>query len=113
MGRPRAPRRLVRASLAMLAVLAGAAAVLSAGGSDERRAGLRTPVASSQTRTPPRQSSPAPSTPPSLAIASPRPAAARARQFLTGYLALLHGRGALPALRHVAARRLLREMRRN
>ena len=110
----RAPRRLVRASLALVAVSASAAAVLSADDSAERRADPRTHVASPQTRTPPRQSSPVPPTPPSSATASPGSAVRpRARQFLIGYLALLHGRGSVPALRHVAAGELLRELRRN
>jgi hypothetical protein len=115
MRRSRSRRRVVRTSLALLAVSAGAAAVLSADGSDEQRAHPRTPLASPHIPAPQRQSSPVASTPPSSAIASPGPAIApaRARQFLTGYLALLHGRGSITALRHVAAGELLRELRRN
>jgi hypothetical protein len=38
---------------------------------------------------------------------------ARARAFLTRYLALQHGRRSMAALRHVAAQDMLRELRRS
>ena len=65
-------------------------------------------------RGPTHQRSPTPSTP-LPATGSPPPAAikTRAQEFLTGYLALLHGRGSVRALHHVAARGLLRELQRN
>jgi hypothetical protein len=37
----------------------------------------------------------------------------RACELLSGHLALLHGRGSIRPLRHVATRGLLRELRRN
>jgi len=100
--------------VALLAVSAGAATVLSAAGSVEQRSKARAPVASPQTTTPPQQRSPAPSTP-LTPTASPVPAAVRARtrEFLIGYLAQLHGRASVAALRHLAARGLARELRRN
>lgn len=115
MGRARARRRLVRASLALLVFPAGAAALSSVDGTDEQRAHPRTPVASPLTRTRPRQPSPVRSTPPGAATVLPEPpvARARAREFVTRYLAVLHGRGSLSALRPVAARPLLRELRRS
>jgi hypothetical protein len=112
MRRVRQRPRLAAATVALFAVSAGAATVLSADGSDERSK-ARMPVASLQTRTPPH---PAPTAfTPLPATASPQPVAiqTRAREFWTGYLALLHGRGSIRALRHVAARGLLRELRRN
>jgi hypothetical protein len=114
MRRLRARRRLVCATVALLAVSAGAATVLSPDGSDEQRSKARAPVASPQTPTPPHQRSPAPSRP-LPATASPVPAAVRARahELLIGYLAQLHGRGSVAALRHLAAGGLARELRRN
>jgi hypothetical protein len=113
MRRLRGRRRLVCATAALLAVSAGAATVLSPDGADEQRSRARARVASPQT-TQPHQLSPAPSRP-LPATASPAPAAvrARAREFLIGYLAQLHGRGSAAALRHLAARGLARELRRN
>jgi hypothetical protein len=112
MRRSRERPRLVAATVALVAVAAGAATVLSADGSDNRRSETRTAAASPQTRTPPHPRSPIPST---LATASPQPTAVqtRAHEFFAGYLALLHGRGSIRALRRVAARGLLRELRRN
>jgi hypothetical protein len=113
MRRFRARRRVAAATVALLAVAAGAATVLSVEGSDRQRSGARTLAPSPRTRTPSHRRSPTPSTP-LLGTASPQRAAiqTRARHFLNGYLALLHGRGSIRALRHVAARGLLRELRR-
>lgn len=109
MRRPRTRQRRLLASLVLLAGSAATALALSSSdGSDEQRTRAQTPLASTETRTRARQ-------PPASAVVSPEPAAARARarEFLTGYLALLHGRGSMPALRQLAASRLLRELRRN
>jgi hypothetical protein len=115
MRRSRARRRLVSASLVLLVVSAGSAAILSGEGSDEQRTRPRMPPASPRTRARPRQPSPVRSSLPRTPAAPPGPTAARARarKFLTGYLALLHGRGSIQALRLIAARELLRDLRRN
>jgi hypothetical protein len=112
MRRSRSRRRLVAATVALLAVATGAATGLPADGSDNQRSMTRTAAAPPRARTPPHPRSPTPATP---ATASPQPAAVqtRAHRFLTGYLALPHGRGSIRALRHVAVRGLLRELRRN
>ena len=93
--------------LASLVLLAGSAAsaiaLSSSDGSEQQRTRAQTPLASTETRTRARQ-------PPAPAVVSPEPVA---REFLTGYLALLHGRGSIPALRQLAARGLLRELGRN
>jgi hypothetical protein len=101
------------ATVALLAVSTGAATLVSTDGSDKPRSKPRT-VAAPETRTPTDPRSPTPSTP-LPATGSPQAAAirGRAQKFLTGYLALLHGRGSVRALRRVAARGLLRELRRN
>src|SRR5688572_17973413 len=113
MRRFRARRRVAAVTVALLAVAAAAATVLSADGSDRQRSGARTPAASPPTRAPTDQRSPTPSMPPPGTASSQRAAIeTRARQFLNGYLALLHGRGSRRALGHVAARGLLRELRR-
>jgi hypothetical protein len=101
-------------TVALLAVSAGAATVLSADGSDERRSRARAPAASPQTTAPPHQRSRAPSAPlPASASPVAEAVRARAREFVIGYLAQLHGRGSVPALRHLAAGGLARELRRN
>lgn len=102
------------ATVALLAVSAGAATVLSVEGSDRQRSGAGTRAPSPEARTPSHRRSLTPSAP-LLGTASPQPAAiqTRAREFLNGYLALLHGRGSIRALRHVAARGLVRGLRRN
>lgn len=110
--RPR--RRVAAATVALLAVSTGAATLLSTDSSDKPRSKPRTVAAPPQTRTPTDPRSPTPSTP-LRATASPQAAAiqSRANEFLTGYLALLHGRRFVRALRRVAERGLLRELRRN
>jgi hypothetical protein len=102
----------VAAATVALFAVSGAATVLSADGSDERSK-ARTPAASLETRTPPHPSPTAFT--PLPAKAAPQAAAieSRAHEFLTGYLALVHGRGSVRALRRVATRGLLRELRRN
>jgi hypothetical protein len=102
------------ATVVLLAVSTGAAALLSTDGSDKPRSKPRTAAALPQTRTPTDPRSPTPSTP--LPATASRQSAAiqtRAHEFLTGYLALLHGRRSVRALRRVATRGLLRELRRN
>jgi hypothetical protein len=110
--RPR--RRVAAATVALLAVSAGASTLLSTDGSDKPRSKARTAAASPDTRTPTDPCSPTPSTP--LPATASRQSAAiqtRAHEFLTRYQALLHGRGSVRALRPVATRELLREVRRN
>jgi hypothetical protein len=100
--------------VALAAVAAGAAMVLSADGSGELRGPARTAVASPQTRISPHRQSSTPSTPlPATASLQPAAIQTRAQELLTGYLALPHGRGPLRASRHVAARGLRRELQRN
>jgi hypothetical protein len=114
MRRSRERPRLVAATVALVAVAAAAATVLSADGSDEQRPQVRTPTASPQTHPPPHRRSSTPSTP-LPATSSPQPAEiqTRAHEFLADYPALPHGRGSIRALRRVAAREPLRELRRN
>jgi hypothetical protein len=64
MGRFRARRRLVSATLALAALPAGATTVLGPGGSGEQRFTALTPVAVTPTRTPHHVKSPVQSTPP-------------------------------------------------
>jgi len=105
---------MASATVALLAVSSGAATLSSANDSDEQRSKRQAAAASPQTRTSTGPRSPTPTTP-LPANASPQAAAiqARAREFLTGYLALLHRRRSVRALQLVAARGLLRELRRN
>lgn len=105
---------MAAATVPLLAVSTGAATLLRSDGSDKQRSKPRTAAAPPQTRPPTDPRSPTPSTP-LPATASRQSAAIQtcAGEFLTGYLALVHGRGSVRALRRVAARGLLRELRRN
>jgi hypothetical protein len=102
------------ATVALLAVSTGAATLLISNASDRQRSKPRTAAAPQQTRTPTDPRSPTSSTPlPGTASPQPTAVQTRAHGFLAGYLELLHGRDSIRALRHVAARGLLREPRRN
>jgi hypothetical protein len=101
--------------LGVLLVVTAAAAVLTVDGADEERPDPRTPRHSAQTRPRRARASPAHTAPPSAATGAPASAAVRAsaREFLTRYLALQHGRASIAALRPVAAQQLLRDLRRS
>jgi hypothetical protein len=115
MGRSRPSHGLRYRLLAVFLVVIGAGAVLTLDGSDEERPNPRTPQPSARSRPRPARGSPAHTAPPSAATGAPAPAAARAsaREFLTRYLALQHGRGSTAALRPVAAEQLLQDLRRS
>jgi hypothetical protein len=93
----------------------GAVAVLTLDGADEERPDPRTRQHSAQTRPRPARASPAHAAWPKAATGAPASAAVRAsaREFLTRYLALLHGRASMAALRPVAAPELLQDLRRS
>jgi hypothetical protein len=109
----RRSRRFAIASVALLAVLVGGCAALGAERSDDRVAGARTHFDRPETGEPGAQPPPVASATAGSAAVSRDLAASRssAREFLTGYLALLHGRGSIQALVHVAPA-LRRELRR-